>query len=131
MQKFDSVLLVDDDSISIYLAKYFIEGINLTKNIYEARNGVEALEFLKNNSVDLILLDICMPVMDGFEFLERARMSKSCPNTSIILLTSSDDRQDIYKASLCNEVMGYIVKPLTKNKLEGVIFKKIKYDLSF
>ncbi|NQY66182.1 MAG: response regulator [Flavobacteriales bacterium] len=130
MQKFDSILLVDDDSISIYLARYFIEGINLAKKISEVYNGKQALEFLKTNKVDLILLDISMPVMDGFGFLEEAQRTNLCPDTPIVILTSSNDKIDIDRAKDFNEIMGYIVKPLTSNKLEGVFTKYFKTYVS-
>ena len=81
--------------------------------------GHAAIDFLKTNKVDLILLDIGMPVMTGFEFLDEARKLNICDDTIIIIRTSSNDSRDINMSKTYEKVSGYVVKPLTRNKLES------------
>jgi len=120
-----SILLVDDDSLTCFLEEDLLKEMNLAEHIYIARNGKEALSFITENCgkaadgkcPDLVLLDIFMPVMDGFEFLEEfKKLNNPNHHTRIIILTSSNDERDIEKANRYH-VLGYICKPLTKDKL--------------
>jgi CheY-like chemotaxis protein len=118
--KVDKVLLVDDDSISNFINRSLIEEI-LTSDVEVAENGLEALEIMKeclshNNCPHLIFLDINMPVMDGFEFLEALNQIRSKPDLKIIILTSSRALRDLNQASAYS-ILGYICKPLTLTKL--------------
>jgi CheY-like chemotaxis protein len=118
--KVDKVLLVDDDSISNFINRSIIEEI-LTPDIEVAENGLEALEILKacishDNCPHLIFLDINMPVMNGFEFLEALDKLRTKPDLKVIVLTSSRAIRDLNQASAYS-ILGYICKPLTVNKL--------------
>ncbi len=125
-----SILLVDDDDISNFVTKDAIAESGITEDIFIAMNGEEGLELLKEKGQDqslqpiLVFLDINMPVMDGFEFLESySGLPEEIQDSSyIVMLTSSTDDEDVRRAKL-HTISGYIPKPLTKEKLEEVISK--------
>ena len=92
---FDSILLVDDDSISTYMARFFLENIGIADKIFETSGGEEACQFLTENTVDLIFRDINMPAMDGFEFIVHARKMGVLKNAKIIVLSSSNAKEEV------------------------------------
>lgn len=125
MQRFGSVLIIDDDYASNYLTEIILIDLDIATHIHVTRNGREALNFVKENCSektihcpDLILLDINMPIMDGFEFLEEYEKLPYIQNEPIpvILLTTSTNLKDVEKAKRF-KVAGYIEKPLTEEKL--------------
>lgn len=133
MKKLSGVLIVDDDITNNFLSEILIQEMNITDHIFTVYNGKDALTFIQNNYLEgnntlksncpeLILLDINMPVMDGFEFLEEFEKipNKESSNITIVMLTSSDDRRDLEKASQYN-VAGYLNKPLTEEKINGIL----------
>jgi CheY-like chemotaxis protein len=128
MQKYNCVLLVDDDLVSSFLIKEILIRFKVTEHTHTARNGQEALHFIKENfktetaCPDLVFLDINMPVMDGFEFLEEfQKLSKQQKETlKIIVLTSSANPADVTKAKQYF-IEGYITKPLTFEKLQNIL----------
>lgn len=134
MKKFNNVLLVDDDDISNFLTEIIIKDMSLSDQVHVTTNGEEALNYIQtsgmltkennNQNGDLLLLDVNMPIMDGFEFLDKLNtMEKSEANTiSVIMLTSSNYKNDIEKAKKYS-VAGYINKPLTEDKLKEIINK--------
>jgi CheY-like chemotaxis protein len=117
-----SVLLVDDDYISNFLNSRLIKRLNLAGDIKVAENGKIAFDYLVNEmktlSPDLILLDINMPVMSGFDFLEALKNlpADELNNTRIIVLTSSTSLLDLQDLSMYS-VSGFIEKPLTQKKI--------------
>jgi CheY-like chemotaxis protein len=133
MPKFGSILIVDDDYASNYLTEMILQDLQITEHIYLARNGKEALDLIKDYCQDdrqptlspcpqLIFLDINMPVMDGFEFLEefeKLDYIKKNP-IPILLLTTSTNLRDIEKAK-GYQVSAYIEKPLTEEKIVKIM----------
>lgn len=132
MRKFNCILLVDDDFTSNFLSKMVIEGTHVADHIHIAQNGQEALQFVNdhcfnsktaedNDCPDLILLDINMPVMDGFGFLEEFTKLQRVRNRniSVVMLTSSDNQKDMQRAEQY-KVTGYLDKPLTEEKIKTV-----------
>ena len=116
------VLLVDDDTINRKLIKTLLSHHkNLVKEIIEANNGAEALEIVESNpDIDLVLLDILMPILDGRGFLKAFRSHKSNSNIPVIVLTTDDSTK--------NEVLNYgaddiLIKPIK----EGNLIKHITY----
>ncbi|MBO9700965.1 MAG: response regulator [Sporocytophaga sp.] len=126
-KKFNKVLLVDDDKINNYINLRLIRRIGLSEEIIVTNNGQEAINYLKKcgkkDLPTLILLDINMPVMDGFEFLEE--FEKQDLNTverpMIVVLTTSTNTNDIKKVESSPIAAGYINKPLTEENLLGFI----------
>jgi CheY-like chemotaxis protein len=129
----DKILCVDDDPITLMLCKKVVERVEFAKEIDTAKNGAEAIEYFDNlfeerkvnDSIvypKLVLLDLNMPVMDGWEFLE-TYMSKGYDNiftsTRFIVLSSSIDPYDINR-SKTYPVIGFLSKPITKDMLENL-----------
>lgn len=130
MIKFNKVMLVDDDEVSNFITTEILSNINLTDNIEVATNGKEALEILtkdsectiseeKIDSPDLIFLDLNMPVMNGFEFLQAFRECDK--KVHVVVLTSSTNEKDIEEARKYPQVKYYLSKPLTADKVERAI----------
>lgn len=120
-----NVLLVDDDSIYQFIARKTLEATGLTEKIEVCSNGEEAYRFLENNQSntkvlpDVILLDVNMPVMNGWEFLHAFKnfRTPAIKDIPIFLVTSSVNDADINYSQQFSNVQDYIVKPLVKDKL--------------
>lgn len=122
MSKYKKILLVDDDETSNFLNELLIKGMDLVEEVSVASNGQEALEHLKNrdNTVpQIIFLDLNMPVMDGFEFLEAFEDTREI-EVPVFILTSSNNFKDYERAKKFN-VAGYLIKPLTEEKIKDVL----------
>jgi CheY-like chemotaxis protein len=113
-----SLLIVDDDDVDVMNVKRALKKNNLDVPTDRAANGLEALEFLNqrfrvrgNIEKLVILLDLNMPRMNGIEFLRAIRKDDRFRMLSVIVLTTSDQPQDLEAAYNLN-VAGYIVKPV-------------------
>ena len=110
----ESILVIDDDVLSLKLA-----GLILSQKGYEvhkAKSGMDAINFLRRNRVDLILLDIQMPMMSGLKTLEKIRKDKAIAYTPVIFLTSTADYESVTEACRL-EAVDYIKKPFEQNEL--------------
>lgn len=120
----NSVLLIDDDAISNFLNTRLLKEMQVAQDIKISLNGEDALQFLLNERADnrpfpeLILLDINMPVMNGFEFLQAFRKVADEKNHPvIIILTTSTNMRDFEQLQSYKEVEIYLSKPLTEENL--------------
>ena len=107
--KVETILVVDDMEMNRQLLRHMFES---EYNILEAENGKEALEIVKKNSrhIDLVLLDVMMPVMDGREFLQRKQEDHSISHIPVVIITSDDSPQQQINA-LSMGANDYVVKP--------------------
>ena len=119
-----NVLVVDDDEIFNFLSKKTLEKMAIAKDVHTALNGRDALDLLNNyyqgslSAPDVILLDLNMPILDGFGFMEAFKKLK-LPNKEkikIIVVSSSQDPNDI-RRSMELGASQYISKPLTEESL--------------
>jgi two-component system chemotaxis response regulator CheY len=119
------VLIVDDSAaIRKILQRVLVQADVALGTVYEANDGVEALEKLKNGKVGLILSDINMPNMDGLELLGKVRAEQSLQDVPIIMITTEGSQNKVMQA-LQLGANGYVRKPFTadqiKEKLAGLI----------
>ncbi|WP_162052180.1 response regulator [Pontibacter pamirensis] len=128
MEPIESILIIDDDATSVFLTKRLLSGMDSNFRILTAQNGRDALAILKEAKEkarlpQLILLDIDMPVMNGFAFLEElGRLGLvNLIDTRIVLLTASQNPREIERGK--NQLAAtFLHKPLTKNKLRSIIY---------
>jgi CheY-like chemotaxis protein len=129
MAFFKSILLVDDDEATNFYHRIMLEEWGVVENTYTCMHGRMALDFIQTHPTfrlehpSLILLDINMPVMNGFEFLEEyAKLDDSLKATHILfMLTTSLHQRDIDRASNIDDLKGYFNKPLTLEQLESLM----------
>lgn len=117
-----SILLIDDNPDDNFIHERAIRKINSASVVTTKESGEEALAHLTSMTsyhADLILLDINMPEMNGWEFLERySKLDKELQCQSIIvMLTTSHNEDDLAKSKTFSNVTDFITKPLTKEKM--------------
>jgi CheY-like chemotaxis protein len=123
MEKKYKILVVDDDFINNIITEEIIKNTGLAEEIHIATNGQEAIDFIRQHCqsekagfcVDLILLDLNMPIMDGFEFLEKIEELPLRQQLKIVVLTTSTDTRDVERANKY-PISGFLSKPLTIDK---------------
>jgi CheY-like chemotaxis protein len=124
-------MLVDDDQNDNFFHERVIKKTSSSTIVIEKNTGQEALDYLKPKNgdkamlPDLIFLDINMPGMNGWDFLqEYDRLDKELQSrVIIIMLTSSDNEDDVARAKAWNFVSDYITKPLTEEVMTDIIKK--------
>ena len=128
--KYHTIMLIDDNEIDNLINQKIIESSNICKHIFTHTSGKSAIEFLKNMEKlasrvenvlpEIIFLDIDMPLMDGFQFLDE--FNKLANETKkychIVMLTSSINPQDMNKSKKYDYVKKYVNKPLTQDSLK-------------
>ena len=118
-----TLLMVDDNDIHIDLANLLlIERPRLRCNMLVAHDGREALDRLHDSAVDLMLLDINMPRMDGFELLEQMRAEKDLDHVAVVMCSTSTYDQDIARAMTLG-ACGYLAKPPEFERLRSIVAK--------
>ncbi|HNP49825.1 MAG TPA: response regulator [Bacteroidia bacterium] len=128
MMRLRQILLIDDNDIDNYINRHILETNNVCDSIVTMISAIDALEYLNPIKDDpekfpeLIFLDIRMPLMDGFGFLDEFRNFPDGIKTSCIIymLTSSQDGMDIQKAKTYPFVKEYLNKPLTHQLVEQI-----------
>lgn len=121
-------LIVDDDQDALFINEFIINQTKLGGKVYKAENVMNALELLENLEKEhkelpkVILLDIRMPIMDGFVFLQKFNQlpPNIKKNTKVVMVTSSVDMEDYEKAMENPNVIDYVSKPLTMEKIEHI-----------
>ncbi len=122
------ILIIDDDEINNFIAAKLIDKIPPKATVSTCLNGQDGIDFVKSKlnkqdeMPDIIFLDINMPVMNGWEFLEEYETIKSQIQKSVCInmLSSSVYNDDIIKAEGFDTVQKFISKPLTVDKIQGL-----------
>lgn len=125
MKRLNCTLLVEDDSNTAFLNRMLLRDLKISNDIQIASNGEEAMKLLKSGTLpELILLDLNMPVMDGFEFLQSFRntFNNLKKKTIIVLLASYYMKRDFENAKEF-QVSEIVQKPLTEDKIKSILKK--------
>ncbi len=129
---FRTALVVDDDPISRFVLKMLLKKVTRTTKIVGLADGQQALNYLiahclnaqsaQEECPDLILLNLNMPVMDGFEFLSHlSRIQQTSPlHVRVVIVTSSVNQSDTEQAYQYN-INGYLLKPVTEESLSDAL----------
>jgi CheY-like chemotaxis protein len=127
MSKVGLTCIIDDDQVFTLVTKKLLMIKEFSTSIISFSNGEEALNFLFENAdcieniPDMIFLDINMPKIDGWEFLEKIKLLKLPKSVKIYMLTSSINPVDIAKSKTYENVTGYLNKPLKVEDLLQVV----------
>jgi signal transduction histidine kinase/DNA-binding response OmpR family regulator/ligand-binding sensor domain-containing protein len=127
-----TILLVEDNLV---LGKMVQKYLNVEYNVHIEKNGFEALKFLENNdTIDIIISDIMMPLMNGLEFCKRVKSNVATSHIPLILLTAKDSEKSIIKGLTC-KADHYIIKPfneeILKIKIKNLIDSREQIKLKF
>ena len=110
-------LIVDDSSVMRKIVERSLRQAGLdTLLVFEAGSGIDGLELLKAEHVDLILSDINMPSMDGLEFLRQVRAQNLAPGVPVVMITTESSEEHV-KQSILAGAQGYIRKPFTPEQV--------------
>jgi CheY-like chemotaxis protein len=124
-----TVLLVDDNDLDIELAKILLlDHDGLQCKVVVAQDGQEALSRLHDTEIDLVLLDINMPRMDGFELLQRMRAEKLLDRVAVVMCSTSTYEEDISKAKGLG-ACGYLTKPPDFGRLRSILEQSTTLDI--
>ncbi|RCW90207.1 response regulator [Winogradskyella arenosi] len=127
MNKIDVACIIDDDPIFIFGAKRMMELSDFCNSFMVFKNGQEAINNLKpimnagQNVPDVILLDINMPIMDGWQFLDEFVKIESHKKMTIYIVSSSIDPVDIKRAERYDNITNYIIKPISLQTLKNIL----------
>ncbi len=131
-KKYQNVMLIDDNEIDNLINQKMIEAAGITETIFTHSGAKSAIEFLRNIEKimrkspnvlpQVIFLDIDMPLMDGFQFLDQFdKLSTETKNyCKIVMLTSSINPQDLNKSKTYEYVRKFLNKPLTQESLKNL-----------
>lgn len=124
MEKLKRILLIDDDVNTNFYNRILFEQAKVCDEILEFQNAEEGLDFLKKeNEVSLVLLDINMPIMNGWQFLEAYEQLNEKQKEAIIvvMLTSSINMDDQEKAAMYDSVKKFIRKPISPELINEIM----------
>ncbi|MGC4041612.1 MAG: response regulator [Flavobacterium sp.] len=129
MNSVKNLLLIDDDEIFTFMTKRIIEKTHLAEQIKIFENGKEAIDFLKNVASkpellpEVIFLDLSMPILDGWGFLEEYinLKPKFGKKITLYIISSSVSPRDHERAKTYSDVSDFIIKPMTKEKFIDII----------
>ncbi len=113
-----SALIVDDSSVMRKIVERALRQAGLAiASVFEAASGVEGLDILSSQRVDLILSDINMPNMDGLEFLRQLRSQNLAPGVPVVMITTEGSEDHVREAIIAG-AQGYIRKPFTTEQVK-------------
>lgn len=129
MNKLKNVILIDDCKATNYIHKLVIEKYGFAENVKEFMNGGEALDYLstmpesRDAAPELIFLDLNMPVVNGWEFLEQYTLLpvERQAGAVVVMLTTSLNPDDEARATAIAGVKAFASKPLTLEKIDQIL----------
>src|SRR6185369_15010393 len=111
-----TVLIVDDEPVNLLVLRTFLNRIGYT--ILEATNGPEALEKVGKSVIDLMILDIMMPGMSGFEVCAKVRERFTPARLPVLLLTAKNQVEDLLQGYRCG-ASDFLTKPFQRDELQA------------
>ncbi|ABZ95871.1 Receiver protein of a two-component response regulator [Leptospira biflexa serovar Patoc strain 'Patoc 1 (Ames)'] len=122
LHQLSKVYLIEDDAVTTFLIKTLMEKFSFASEILTYSNGAEALDALQKaiEFPELLFLDLNMPIMDGWQFLETIQNIPKFSKIPTYILTSSVDPSDKSKSVTYPNVVGYLTKPLSKKDLSTI-----------
>lgn len=114
------ILVVDDIASNRHILATYLKKQGIS-NIFQAENGREALEHIRSNPTDLLLLDVMMPEVDGFEVLEQMKKDQDLRNIPVIMITALNDMDSTVKC-IKSGAEDYLLKPFNKVLLQARVF---------
>jgi len=120
--RYQHVVIIDDSKMDILCLKELINSLSYAEHITTFENPVNAFNFLKRCGSalpDMIFIDLNMPGIGGFQFIERFRREFT-QNTPFVVITSSDDPSDMQASSLYENIIHYFMKPVCKLDLINI-----------
>lgn len=125
-RKLNCILLVDDNIADNYYHNIIIKKMDIANTVEIAENGLLAIEFIKkqlHTPPEIIFLDLNMPKMNGWEFLEQYKHLDATQKAKVIILilTTSANPDDMKRAKEIEEVTGFETKPLTEDLLRDIL----------
>ncbi|WP_418264809.1 response regulator [Flavobacterium faecale] len=127
MKKIDQICIIEDDPTHLFITKKYVELSGLVENIMIYKNGKEAYDKLKaiftasQKLPEIILLDLNMPIWDGWQFLEEFLKIPIKSKINIFILTSSVNLEDRIQAAKFNLNGKYLVKPITFEEIKTIL----------
>ncbi len=124
MYPYFAIILVDDDPINNLINRRLISKLNIADSVEDYLQAEQALQRIQEIDVSkpvLILLDINMPVTNGWDFLNLYQENFKERQDKIVMLSSSIDYKDRNKALSYNEVQAFLEKPLTPEKMKSIL----------
>lgn len=118
-----NVIIIDDDRIILTLHKLLVMKSKLGEDPVCFSNGLDALEYIRNEYKDdptLVLLDINMPLLNGWEFLDEINGNANYKDIFVIMVTSSIDNSDKEKSKSYSNIIGFIEKPVNQKTLQDI-----------
>lgn len=129
MNKLKKILIIDDDRISTFLTKRIVDScimVECSQTFYQSELALLSLKkalIEQTQLPDLILLDINMPIMDGWDFINESRKIPNYKPIPIVILSSSIYKEDQDKSEFYSEIKGYLIKPLTLIQFNKIILQ--------
>lgn len=120
------VIIVEDDPMVAMINNHYVEQDKRFHVVQSFRNGNDAFKYLSENQVDLAILDVYMPILDGLSLLKKIRAAEI--NTDIIMVTASNDKNTL-DTVLNFGVIDYLVKPFVQERFQQALDKFVEFNM--
>jgi CheY-like chemotaxis protein len=127
MPKLDIACIIDDDQLFTYVLSKHMKRLDFSEKTLVFHNGLDALDYLRENAGSpgmlptVILLDINMPVLDGWQFLDEFTKFKISKKITVFIISSSIDQADHARALNYKQVSRFYIKPVTRENLLAIM----------
>ena len=120
-----TILVVDDEYVTHRIIQVILGKLHY--NIISAYNGLEAVQRLAENSVDMIITDVNMPYMDGISLLDAIRTGERCRNLPVVVITSSP-LPEVPKEAVEKGATAFIYQPFSSFELMSIVSDCLQQD---